>query len=124
MQEIKTILKIVNSNNKEDLRALYGFNTDSEDVIVMKFNLWAKRYFTKYFTFEDAEFHKEIDLYNCRCYLQEFTFIDIAFRGAAKTARTKLFIAYCIANDIIHRRKYIKILSQDGNNAKQIVTDI
>lgn len=51
-------------------------------------------------------------------------FVDIAFRGAAKTARTKLFLAFCIANDTDHSRKYIKVLSADLDNAKQIVTDI
>lgn len=52
------------------------------------------------------------------------SFVDIAFRGGAKTARTKLFVAFAIANDIGHHRKYLKVLSEDGVNSKQIVTDV
>lgn len=55
--------------------------------------------------------------------MQKF-FVDIAFRGAAKTTRTKLFVAFAVANDLEHIRKYVKILSADGNNSKQIVTDL
>lgn len=52
------------------------------------------------------------------------SFTDIAFRGAAKSVRTKLFVAFCIANDLEHFRRYFKALSKDLDNAKQIVTDI
>ena len=46
------------------------------------------------------------------------------FRNGAKTTRTKLFIGFVLANDKDHLRKYIKILTKDGTNAKQIVTDV
>lgn len=97
------------------------------------FNLWGRKFFTKYFKVDDAPFHKFIDADNCRVYrgrsdigLWKFIrfFVDIAFRGAAKTTRTKLFIAFAISNDEDHRRKYIKVLSADKANAVQIVTDV
>jgi len=98
---------------------------DENELILKKFNIWSKYYFKQYFKNEDAEFHKEIDLYNLQSYKNELTtFVDIAFRGAAKTARIKLFIAFAILNDLEHYRKYIKVLAYDINNAKQITTDI
>lgn len=74
---------------------------------------------------EDAPFHEEIDRGNLRVY-RGFSeiFVDIAFRGAAKTTRTKLFIGFVIGNDLEHRRRYFKILTKDLGNAKQAVTDI
>ena len=51
-------------------------------------------------------------------------FLNLAARGLAKTSLAKLFITFIILNDIHHFRKYIKILSKDGKNPKQIVTDI
>lgn len=123
----KTINELLNSDgNLTEKKALFIFNSkDSDDKVILKFNLWTRYFFPQYFQSEDAEFHKQIDLSNLRTYRgNEVLFIDIAFRGAAKTARTKLFIGFVIANDLDHYRKYIKILSADGTNSKQIVTDI
>ncbi len=123
MEEIKQIL---NSEDKIAIRVLFCFEpTDPLDAILFKFNIWARYCFPKYFTSEDALFHQEIDEANLKVYLNQLTsFINIAFRGAAKTARTKLFLAFCIANDLDHSRKYIKVLAEDGRNSQQIVTDI
>lgn len=122
MEEIE---KILQSNDPVKLKALFSFENESDELVIGKFQLWARRYFPKYFSSEDAPFHREIDLYNLRCYKGDLvTFIDIAFRGGAKTVRTKLLLAFCIANDLFHRRKYIKVLSEDGTNSRQIVTDI
>lgn len=120
--DVETILK---NNDPTQLRALFLFESEDEEVILAKFEMWAHKLFPKYFTSDDAEFHHEIDLDNLRAYIGTIdSFVDIAFRGAAKTARTKLFLAFCIANDISHYRRYIKVLSEDGTNSRQIVTDI
>lgn len=121
-EELKRILY---HGTIQERRALFGFDkqTIDEDVLI-KFNLWSKFFFDKYFTSPDAHFHKDIDLYNLKAYREEFTFVDVAFRGASKTSRTKLFLAYAVANDFDHYRKYIKILSYEMTNSKQIVTDI
>ncbi|NOQ68453.1 hypothetical protein GQ568_03360 [Patescibacteria group bacterium] len=66
-----------------------------------------------------------MDEYNLLAYRGDITsFVNITFRGGAKTARTKLFIAFCISNDEDHYRKYIKVLSADVDNCTQITTDI
>lgn len=51
-------------------------------------------------------------------------FVDIAFRGAGKDVKTKDFLAFVILNDQDHSRRYIKILSEDGANSTQSVTDM
>lgn len=105
---------------------MFSFDSStSEEEILLLFNLWGRWFFPKFYKVADAEFHRDIDTHNARIYrgTQKF-FVNIAFRGAAKTTRTKLFTAFAIANDQDHFRKYIKILSADGNNSKQIVTDI
>lgn len=122
---MENVQKILQSDDPLEIRNLFVFEDEDEEIIIEKFQLWARWFFPKYFTSEDAKFHNEIDLYNLRIYLGSLTsFVNVAFRGAAKTARTKLFIAFCIANDMLHWRKYIKVLSEDGTNSKQIVTDI
>lgn len=121
--EIKEILK---KGTLKEKRALFSFTKDySDESIILKFNIWARYFFIGYFTSDDAPFHKEIDYYNIQAYKGTINSItNIAFRGGAKTSRTKLFLAFCIANDREHYRRYIKVLSEDGNNSRQIVTDI
>lgn len=123
MEEIKQIL---NSEDLPKIKALFAFdNTNSAESIVFKFGLWARYTHPKYFKSKDAPFHKEMDLNLVRTYRGEINqFVNIAFRGASKTAKTKLFLAYAILNDLGHTRRYIKVLSADGVNSKQIVTDI
>ena len=120
------IQKILQGNNKGEKKALFVFDKEtSNERVIFKFNLWARHYFSKYFTSRDAPFHKDIDTNNLKAYRGEIeTYTNIAYRGGAKTARTKLFVAYCIANDLDKTRKYIKCLASDGVNSKQIATDV
>lgn len=121
-----SVKDILDKGNRSEIRALFSFNKDTSEVEVMvKFRIWGGYFFPKFFTVSDAPFHKEIDRGNIRVYrgLQS-EFLDIAFRGASKTTRTKLFIAFAIANDENHFRRYIKVLSADYSNSKQIVTDV
>ena len=128
-----TLHQIFQSNDKQLILSLLTFDrTDSVERIVFKFNSWVRFFFPKFLYdqdtgeyCEDAPFHNVIDTENAHAYIGEIkTFTDIAYRGAAKTTRTKLFIAFCISSDREHYRKYIKILAEDGTNSKQSVTDI
>lgn len=122
MDEIE---KVLTKGDPEDLKALFAFDDEEDYLVIDKFNLWARYFFPKYFSSDDAPFHISIDEYNLRAYRGTIkTFTNIAFRGAAKTARTKLFLAFCISNDLNHSRKFIKVLSEDGDNSAQITTDI
>lgn len=121
--EIKAIL---NGNNLEDIRSFFAFRiTDKPEYIIFKFRLWTAKFFPQYFKVDDAPFHPDIDRNNLNIYIHTIDeFVDGAFRGAAKTARTKLFFAFAIANDIDHTMRYLKIATKDIANAKQIVTDL
>jgi hypothetical protein len=118
--------EILSKGTKGQQKALFQFSKeDSNKAILLKFNLWSRFFFAKYFESDDAQFHGEIDLHNLEVYRGQInSFVNGAFRGAAKTARTKLFVAYAIANDTDHYRKYFKVLAADGVNSKQIVTDV
>jgi len=121
-----TIQEILASNKPDLIKALFQFsNEDSDEEVLLKFNLWARNFFPQYFKVKDAPFHKKIDSNNLKIYRASIkSFVDLAFRGASKTTRTKLFIAFVVANDTDHFRKYIKVLSHDITNCKQFVTDI
>lgn len=119
------IQKILESGTPKELKTLFAFDNEDNDLILLKFNLWGRKFHAKYFMDEDAAFHAELDLANLKAYKGDLvSFVDIVFRGGAKTVRTKLFLAFAISNDLCHRRKYIKVLAFDIANSKQIVTDI
>jgi len=121
--EVKEILK---SNDREKTRALFAFSIkDSNELILFKYNLFVRFFFPKYFKEEDAPFHADIDSNNLKVYKGEIaSFTDVVYRGGAKTTRTKLFVAFCVANDKDSFRRYFKILTKDLSNSKQSVTDI
>lgn len=121
--EVKDIL--FQGTPKEKLALFYFDVSMDNEVILLKFNLWGRYLFPQFYKSEDAPFHKEMNLYNLQAYKGELdSFVDIAFRGAGKDVKTQLFIAYAILNDTEHFRKYFKVLSDDGTNSTQSVTDI
>lgn len=119
------VLDILNNGTKTQIKAVFLFNKDNEtELIRRKFFYWSRYFFPHFFESKDAPFHKQIDEGNIGVYKNGESFLDIAYRGAAKTTRMKLFIAFVIANDESHYRKYIKVLSKDSSNSKQITTDV
>lgn len=120
------IQKILNKADPKELRALFSFDkTNTNEQVVFKFNLWARYYFVKYFTSPDCAAHADMDMNNVKAYRsQTLQYVNIAFRGFSKTARTKLFLAFCILNDLDHTKRFIRCISADLDNAKQSVTDI
>jgi hypothetical protein len=121
-----TIQEILLGSDLKAKRALFAFNkSDSNESVRFKFKLWSKHIFPRYFKVTDAPFHKMMDSRNIDAYRGNIkSFTNLAFRNAAKTARTKLFVAFCIANDLEHSKGYLKVLSHDGDNSEQFVTDV
>src|SRR3954453_15873767 len=99
-----TISEIPEKGSKAEQRALFAFDaSDTEAEVLLKFNLWSRWFFPQYFKADDAPFHADIDLNNLRVYRGTIkSFVNIVFRGGAKTTRTKLFRAFTIANDREH----------------------
>jgi len=121
----KKILNILNKGTPGGIKALFLFNRENDtELIHKKFLIWSRWFFPQFFESRDALFHRQIDERNIGVYKNGEAFLDIGFRGDAKTTRTKLFIAFCIANDEGHYRKYFKVLSKELDNATQTVTDI
>lgn len=126
MEYSQIIKDITDRGDPEELRSLFAFDkSNTNEQIKFKFNIWSRYFFLKYFTSADCPDHAEMDMNNIMAYrAQTLQYVNVAFRGFAKTARTKLFIAFCIANDRDHFKRYIRCLSADLDNAKQSVTDI
>lgn len=125
MQSV-SILKILETGTDKDKKALFQFNTQSsDDEVILKFNLWSRYFFSKYFKVKDAWFHDKMDRGNLAVYRgSKKELLNSGYRKSAKTTRTKLFIAFCIANDEDKICKYIKFLSHDRGNSKKFVTDV
>lgn len=123
MKDIKSTLE---KGTPTEKRALFAFDKDtSTELVVLKFNVFVRYVFHKYLPDQDAAFHEEIDTFNAKAYKGDIrSFLDIVFRGGAKTTRTKLFLVFALLNDEEKTRKFIKILSYDRANSKQFVTDI
>lgn len=125
MEELK---KIVLEGTDAQRKYVFSFNKEDDiNKIYTKFQLFTRYFYPKFFKSKDALFHKEmvmyfIQLYTGKLYGDEF--LDIGFRGCSKSTYAKLFIVFAIANDTEHHRKYIKVLSGDLQNSKQMVTDI
>lgn len=121
----KDIIKttILKGNNAEKI-SLFSFTSkDSNDKVLKKFQLFSKGLFIRYFDSDDAPFHKEMILNMIKSYRGD-NYINLAFRGSSKTSYFKLFLVYILLNDREQYRKYIKVLSRDIKNPKQIVTDV
>lgn len=120
------IQDILASDNLKAKRSLFSFDkNDSNEAVLLKYDLWGRYFFIKYFKSPDAYFHEDINLNNLKVYRGDIdAFVDAAFRGAGKDMKTKLFIPFCILNDLDHSRRYFKVLAEDGTNSKQSVTDI
>ena len=123
---MKKVLKILEEGNIDKVRTLFSFDVTTENEIIRKqFGVWVRYFYPKFYSSKDAPFHKDMDTAEIRLYKGGLKYlINAIFRGGAKTTRKKLFLAFCIANDRGHFRKFLKVLSKDIKNAKQIITDI
>lgn len=121
-----SIQQILQSKDLSRVKTFFAFeHGEPIERVIFKYNLWMRKFFPQYFSSGDAAFHRQIDLNNLKVYIGELAqFVDIAFKGAAKTSRTKLFMAYVVANGVDQFRKYMRILTADTTNSVQITTDI
>ena len=124
--EYLEIKRILDEEDHEEIRAFFAFTVDeSDEMILFKFKLWSAHFFPQYFKVEDAPFHIDIDQGNLDIYKGKLDeFVDAAFRGAAKTTRTKLWRAFVICNDTEHFKRFLKIGCKKIGNAKKLVTSI
>jgi len=128
---ISKIISTIFDGTVEERRAYFEFdNNSSEEEVLLKWNLWQRYYFPH--DRKDADHHREMDLYYLRAYSfnedpddEDIKYlINLAYRGAGKTTRLKKFVVFCIANDLDHYRRYIKVLAKSLKNSTQFVTDV
>ncbi len=124
-EAIDHVEKIINEGTDEDILALFAFDkTEPRAMVAFKFQYWAYKVFPRYFESEPADFHTQFIFNMLAAYYGEHNYLNLGFRGCAKTSYTKLFLAYVLLNDMEHHRKYIKVLTRNFGNSKQIVTDV
>ncbi len=124
MDEKDFIKNIVLNGTPAEKKALYSFSSkDSNEKVLKKFELFTRGNFIRFFKSEDAPFHKDMAMDFIVSY-RGGNLRELAFRSASKTSLFKLFLVFVLENDEDHSKKYIKIVSRDLKNPKQIVTDV
>lgn len=116
---------IIKTGTDEEILALFSFKEDEpREMIAFKFQYWAYKVFGRYFQSEPADFHTDFVMHMLGAYYGDHNYLNLGFRGCAKTTYAKLFLVFVLLNDYEHRRKYMKVLTRNFGNAKQIVTDV
>lgn len=124
MDSKELIKKILLTGTSAEKRAVFEFDsTTPRALVAKKFKLYSKSQYPRYFKVASAPFHSDMINDMIDSYYGE-NVEDIAYRGSAKTTLYKLFVSFVIQNDKDGFRKYIKILTRDGKNSKQVVTDV
>ena len=117
--------KILSTGTPEEILAFFAFaKEDDRRLIAFKFQYWIYKFYPRYYQSAPAPFHDLFVQHMLSSYYEEFNYLNLGFRGCAKTTYAKLFIAFCLLNDMEHYRRYIKVLSRNMGNSKQMVTDI
>jgi hypothetical protein len=117
--------KIWTTGTPEDKLAFFAFEaTEDRRLIGFKFLYWVHRMYPRYLQSPPASFHEGFIQNMLTAYYGQGNYINLGFRGCAKTTYAKLFIAFALLNDMDHRRRYIKVLARNLGNSKQMVTDI
>lgn len=103
---------------------VFSFNKEmSIEKVLFKFKLFTKTNLPRYFKGKGSTFHDDMVRNLIKSYRGD-NYINLAFRGSSKTTLAKLFLVFVLLNDENKARKYVKILSRDIKNPKQIVTDV
>ena len=124
-QAIVIAEKTTKEGTDEEILAFFAFdNNEPLEMIAFKFKYWAFKVFPRYYQSDPAEFHDTFIINMLKAYYGKNNYLNLGFRGCAKSTYSKLFLTYVILNDIDHTRKYIKVLARNFGNAKQMVTDI
>jgi hypothetical protein len=117
--------RICKEGTDEEVLAFFAFDKNEDrKIIAFKFQYWVYKVFPRYLQSPPADFHNGFIFNMLAAYYGDKNYLNLGFRGCAKSTYSKLFLTYVILNDIDHRRKYIKVLTRNFGNAKQMVTDI
>lgn len=116
---------VMATGKPEEIIAFFAFEKDEpRELLAFKFQYWIYRLYPRYLSSEPAPFHDLFVKHMFEAYYGEKDYLNLGFRGCAKTTYTKLFIAFVLLNDLDHTRRYIKVMARNFGNSKQMVTDI
>lgn len=116
---------ITNNGTKAEILAFFAFNKEEPpEMTAFKFQYWVHKMFPRYIQSPPADFHTGFIFNMLQAYYGNNNYLNLGFRGCAKTTYAKLFITFVILNDMENTRKYLKVLTRNFGNAKQMVTDI
>lgn len=117
--------KTMKEGTKEQILAFFAFEKDEpREMIAFKFKYWIYQFYPRYYQSEPAAFHDLFIMHQLASYYGDHNYLNLGFRGCAKTTFAKLFIAFVLLNDMEHHRMYIKVLSRNLANSKGLVTDV
>jgi len=124
MSDDENIIKqIIHEGTKAEKLELFGFEFQTpRKKIRSKFKLFARACYPRFFDEKSADFHDDVIMDLIMSYISDNKLVA-GFRGCAKTSLAKLFIVFVLLNDKDEHRKYLKVLTKELKNAKQIVTD-
>ena len=124
MDSKEFIKNIILNGTPEEKKELFGFDFQTpRKRVASKFKIFARGCYPRHFKAKSAPFHDDFVDDMVRSYYGE-NMLEAACRGSAKTSLKKLFDVFVLLNDRAKHRKFIKVLSRDGKNSKQIVTDV
>jgi len=124
MNSKELIKQILLTGTPEEKKELFAFDsTTPKERILKKFKIFARGNYPRYFKNKSALFHDDFIRDMIDSYYGQNR-VEAAFRGSAKTSLKKLFDVFILLNDRTPTKKYIKVLTRDGKNSKQIVTDV
>jgi hypothetical protein len=124
MTSLEVVRQTVAEGGNVEKLYLYKFDaTTSQKQIATKFKLFSRACYPRYFRSQSAAFHDDFVEDMVASYYGRNRLIA-AFRGSAKTSLKKLFDVFVLLNDRGKYRKYMKVLTKDGKNSRQIVTDV
>ena len=124
--------EIIDSKDVDKIIHFLAFNKeDATETIHFKFDIWARFFYPRYYQSATPEFHHDIIDNSINTYLGRplpsqgtSNYLNLGFRGCAKTTLTKLLLTYFLLCDIDMSRKYVKVLTRNQGNARQLVTDV
>jgi len=122
---IKVARDIIKGGKREEILSLMALQGNETSIMFrFKFDLFCRIFFGRYFTSPSADFHDLMTEHMRQSYYGEIRYVNLGFRGCAKTSMTKLFLTFVILNDTEKKRKYIKVMTRSMGNARQLVTDV
>lgn len=132
MSKSSEIIKdVILNGTPEEKQELFAFTVeDSNDLIIKKFELFTRTFYLRYFQDKQGEvtpspaFHRDFVNDSIDAYKGHVNVVNAGSRDIAKTTIDKLFLPFVLLNDRGRYNRYIKVISKDISNAKQMVTDV